>query len=883
MMNKSFRGPTRFLNWWAHTVYQSSLLIVITAFLLTSGIFYYTINNLGINTNVDDMISRDLPFRQTYSKYQSAFPQHIGVIVIVVEADTPEFTNEAAKLLVDRINKEKDFFIDAYLPTGGKFIEEHSLLYLSFDELENLTNKVAKVQPALVSLYQDMSLRGLFTMLESAVKHMDEDPEIKLKPLLLNINNALEANIKGQPFRLSWQELMKNERPYTDNRRSIIIARPHFDYSKLFPAQDSMSKVRSIGNELESKYNWGIRIRITGNAALGHDEMKSLIGGTSKVGVFTIVVVCLSLFIGLRSLPMVITTIISLVMGIIITAGFAAISVGHLNLISIAFAVLYLGLGVDYAIHLCLRFRELILDGIPKEESLVRSIVDISPSLTMCTLSTAIGFYSFIPTAYAGVSELGLISGTGMFINLLINLTVLPALLKIMISHKGLMQMRASGQTGLTKRKSFISRQGNWIRWSSLFFIIGSILLLQKIQFEFDPIKLRDPNTESVSTIIDIIESSDRHPSSIIALRSDDGSTRETVSTLGDLKTVDRVVSIHSFVPDDQEEKLYLIEDLDLILGPSFLNTVQTPPPSYDEQIIQIRSFMDKLENQTKITVTEELSRMSQLLNQWLTILNTDRRDEAKHRLSRFQKSLLETFPFLLGTLKTALLSEPFGKEDLPKDLFSRWVSTDDQYRIQIFAREDISKNDKLARFISDVRSVAPDATSGPVFVYEAGNAILDSFKQAFLLAFLFITILLFIILRNPFDPLLVLIPLIVAGVFTGAFTIILGIPFNFANIIALPLLLGLGVDNGIHMVYRMRYINPNNQDFLQSSTARGVFFSAITTILSFGALIFLSHQGTSSLGRLLTLGILSIMVTTLIILPAFYTLLKFRQTEERE
>jgi len=882
-MNKSFKAPARFLNWWAHTVYQRALPIVIAAVLLTAGVFYYTINNLGINTNVDDMISPDLPFRQTYAKYQAAFPQHISVIIIVVEADTHEFTREATNLLVDRINTEKDFFIDAYLPKGGKFLEEHGLLYFTFDELEDLTDKLAKAQPALVTLYQDMSLRGLFAMLESAIELMDEDPEIKLDSLILNINNALESNIKGQPFRLSWQEVMKNEESDDNDRRSIIIARPHFNYNKLFPAQEAMEKIRSIGNQLESERNWGIRVRITGNAALGHEEMKSLISGTSKAGIFTIVVVCISLFIGLRSSPMVIATLISLGMGIITTAGFAAISVGHLNLISIAFAVLYLGLGVDYAIHLCLRFRELILEGIPRDEALVGSIVDIGPSLAMCTLSTAIGFYSFIPTAYAGVSELGLISGTGMFISLLINLTVLPALLKIMVSPKGLARMRNRGQTGLTKRKTFVSRQGRWIRWSSLLLIVGSIFLLQKIEFEFDPIKLRDPSTESVSTIVDIIESSDRHPSSIIVLGSDDNGTREIVHRIENLETVDQVVSIHSFVPDDQEEKAYLIEDLDLILGPSFLNAAQETSPSHNEQTTQIRSFLNKLKNYPKVAATEGLTRMSHLLNEWFAVLATESEDEAKQRVSITQKSLLETLPFFLGTLKTALLSEPFEKEDLPKDLFSRWVSADSQYRIQVFAREDISKNDELARFISDVRSVAPDATSGPIFVFEAGKAILDSFKHAFLGAFLFITILLFIILRNFFDPLLVLIPLVVAGVFTGALTIILGVPFNFANIIALPLLLGLGVDNGIHMVHRMRHITTNDQDFLQSSTARGVFFSAITTILSFGSLVFLSHQGTASLGKLLTIGILLTMLTTLIILPAFYSLLRVKQTDNRE
>ncbi|AWT60161.1 MAG: Sulfolipid-1 exporter MmpL8 [Candidatus Moanabacter tarae] len=859
------------LSGWAKFVLRRAIWVVVSVVTVTMFLFHYARENLGFNTDLDEMISPELPFRKVYAEYREAFPQYMGVLMVFVEADTTEFAKEASRILTKQINGDREYFIEAYIPEGGEFIEKNGLMFLSLDELEDLTNDLARAQPALSILYRDQSLRGLFDMLEVALGLLDEDPEIDLNLILKNLNQALKANLEGRKFRLSWQEMMSNKESKIGDLRKIILVRPHFDYSRLLPAKDALARIRRFSRELEEEKRWGIRVRITGGPALGHDEMESLASGSTEAGVLSLFLVCIALLVGLRSFPMVCATLLSLIIGIIWTAGFAALVIGHLNLISIAFAVLYIGLGVDYAIHLCLCYREKLLEGKDKEEALKGAIVDIGPSLNMCTISTAIGFYSFIPTAYAGVSELGLISGTGMFISLIISLSVLPAILSILPSYD-----RKSYRPSLPREQrgpSIISRYSPSIRWVSLGFLIVSASLIFHARFEFDPIRLRDPSTESASSLLEYIETSDRHPSSIIILGSDEEETRRISKAVKKLETVGKVISIDDLVPGDQEEKLLLTEDLELIIGASFFDTEPELPPSLSEQIEQMESFLNELGEYPEVARMDQLVRMESLLNQLLRLIEKEDEKSTGVRIADLEKGMLETLPLALDALNTSLNSEPFDRKELPEEIRDRWISENERFRIQVFSNLNISENEALIRFVNEVRTVASNATSGPIFTYEAGRTIVYSFKQAFLSALLLITVLLIAIFRNWAEPLLVLIPLLVAGLFTGAATVLMGASFNFANIIALPLLLGLGVDNGIHMVHRMRSISGTNTDFLHTSTARGVLFSGLTTMFSFGTLMFLSHRGTASLGQLLCLGVFLTMTTTLIILPSYYLL----------
>ena len=856
---------------WAYFIARGAWAIVVFAFVLAWISFTYAKNNLGINTDTIEMISPDLPFRKTFANYEQAFPNHAGNVVIAVEADTPEFADQAARELVDLLKGEPEIFEDAYLPAGGPFIEQNGLLFLDDEELEDLTDDLAKAQPLLAALFQDQSLGGLFELLDIAVRELEDDDKLNLDSFFLRIDRAFRKTLDGEPYYLSWQDILSDKDSEIKDRRRFIMAKLRFDYNKILPAERALDAIHTWGADLAGDGARGIRIRITGAPALGHEEMISLMKGSTAAGIASLILVFLSLLFGFRSLPMVFATIVSLVVGILYTAAFATWAIGHLNLISIAFAILYIGLGVDYGIHFCLRYHVFSTYCENRLEALHKTISYMAPPLGICTISTAIGFYAFVPTAYLGVSELGLISGTGMFISFIISMTLLPAILHLLPKVQKMMSALDSEMADPNFLQRLPIRYSRPVSIVSGIIIAVSLILLTQAQFDYDPIKLRDPSTESVQTIVDMIDDTGKHPSTIIALASSVEETRHLSEQMEDLPEVDRVISILTYIPEDQANKLILIEEIDLILGLQFLDFSLVTSPSAIEQRKRLRDFLTTVQNSPMKERSARLRKLETTLIDFEQRLDSSSPETAQSMIIDAESSLLATLPIAVNRLRTALSpTDSFTLNDIPASIKDLWVSRDERYRIQVFPATDISDNLELERFVTAVRSVIPNATAGPVFIYESGRAIVASFKQAFASALVLVSILLFLIFRNVIDPVLVLVPLILAGIITGASTVAFNIPFNFANIIAIPLLFGLGVDNGVHLVHRLHDPQLDKSRLLATSTARGIFFSALTTIFSFGTLAFLTHRGTSSMGQLLTIGVFLTMAVTLIVLPAF-------------
>lgn len=856
---------------WANLVARGAGVIVILAFVSAWFSYTYTKNNLGINTDTVAMISPELPFRKTFAKYEQAFPNHADNIVIVVDADTPEFADQAARDLVVLLKGEPDIFEDAYLPAGGPFIEQNGFLFLDYEALEDLTDDLAKAQPFLASLFQDQSLRGLFELLDIAVNVLEDDEDLNLDTFFLRIDKGFRKTLDGESYYLSWQDVLGSKDSKIEDRKRFIMAKLRIDYNKLLPAERALNAIHAWGADLAGDGTRGIRVRVTGAPALGHEEMVSLMEGSTAAGIASLILVFITLLIGFRSLPMVLATVVSLVVGVLYTAAFATWAIGHLNLISIAFAVLYIGLGVDYGIHFCLRYRVSSYYNNNRIEALRHSISYMAPSLGICTISTAIGFYAFVPTAYLGVSELGLISGTGIFISFIISMTLLPAILHLFPKVVKVMSATDSEMAEPNFLQRMPIHYSRPVSIVSGIIIAGSLFLLTKAQFEYDPIKLRDPSTESVQTIVDMIDDNGKHPSTIIALASSVEETRRLSEQMEDLPEVDRVVSILTYIPEEQEDKLILIEEIDLILGLQLLDASLVTPPTVDEQKEKLRDFLTTVQDSPLKEQSASLRELETTLIEFERRLITSPPETTQSFLNDAESSLLATLPIAVNRLRTALSStESFSLNDIPTKLKNLWVSRDEQYRIQVFPATDISDNHELKQFVAAVRTVIPSATAGPVFIYESGRAIVSSFKQAFSSAVVLVLILLVLIFRNAIDPILVLVPLIIAGIITGASTVAFNLPFNFANIIAIPLLLGLGVDNGVHLVHRLHDPQLDKTRLLATSTARGIFFSALTTIFSFGTLAFLTHRGTASMGQLLTIGVFLTMSVTLIVLPAF-------------
>jgi hopanoid biosynthesis associated RND transporter like protein HpnN len=846
---------------------------VLLACLVTGSLLYYTVNNLGINTDTAEMLSESLPFRRNYKAFKTAFPQYDDAMLIVIDAETPELAQEASTALVAELKRDTDLFSFVYLPGGDSFFQKYGLMYLSPEELDDLADNLAQIQPFLGRLTRDQSLRGLFSMLTAGVNAVMEGEDIDLSPVLDRINEAVEASIDQRYYALSWQELMLGAELTSEHQRRLILAKPRLDYSKFLPAETALKVARRLAEELHLTEAHGIEVRITGDAALEYEELLSVIRGAGIAGILALIMVGIVLFPGLGSPRLVFATLITLIMGLIWNAAFAAFAVGHLNLISVAFAVLYIGLSVAYAIHFCLRYKELIQQSTPHSSALLQTARDIGSSLVLCSITTAFGFYAFIPTVFEGVAELGLISGTGMFISLIANLTVLPALLSLMPLTSESVRLKREQKRPIAKLLSMPTEHARVVRITSLVLGTGAILLLPFVTFDNNPMNLRDPDSESVVTFKELLAQSRNSPWTLTVLATDNEDANRYADRLSGLEPVEMSVTLDKLVPTNQDEKLAIIEEISLILGSQLMEANQSASPSPTELLAALRDFSVALDKFSSKSSDSQLStaarRLYDTLNSFLAGLATQDPLTQEQTLKNLQTSLLGSLPARLDALNTSLEADRVTKEDLPENLVEHWVANNGNYRVAVFPRENLNDNAALRRFVDAVRNVAPDAIGFPVIYLEAGDAVVKAFQKAFLLALIAITVLLFFLLRPKSDVFLVLLPLLLAGAFTGAASVLFHIPFNFANVIALPLLLGMGVDSGIHMVNRMRVAPPAGGQVLQTSTARAVLYSSLTTICSFGNLAVSPHRGMASMGALLTIGLGFTLLCTLVLLPA--------------
>ena len=886
---------------WVSFVRKAGAMVLVVVFALAFFAMRYTVDNLSMNTDTEHMLSEDLAWRKLDQEYERLFPQYDNNILIVVEAATPDQAGDAAALLYEHLQPEQALFEFVYYPNALALFRESGLLYLDTEELQDLSDNLAEVQPFLARLARDPSLRGLLEVLADALDARADGEQVELDPVLTRINAAIEALQDGTPYRLSWQELMSGDKPDAaglpgagagqSTYREFILLQPKLDYGGFFPATPAIDKIHQVYEELDIASSPGAQIRLTGATVLAHEEMLSVMKGTKTAAVLALALVTLILLVGLGSVKLALVTVISLVTGLLFTAAFATLTVGELNLISVAFAVLYIGLGVDFAIHYCLRYREHLSGGEDPRRALEKTSVNIGGSLFLCAVSTAIGFFAFIPTDYTGVAELGWISGFGMFISFVVTLTVIPALLSLLPIKPG-----ADRPVGGWR---LVELHPGKLLGGAAFLALASALLLAGIRFDHNPLNLHDQDGAALTTFRQLLAENDLTPWTAIMIADDAAEADRYRERFTRSDLVDKVVSVADFIPGDQDEKLDIIDEMSLLLGD--LSIAAQPDPETQSpatRLAAVRAFQEKLQavqtddpvmarlrgNLAGLLEEQDLSLSTPFLRtQDSTVLDSRLRgngDEMDSRLrgngaqklAQLEHALLASLPGRLDALNVSLNADYISLDNLPTQLKRLWLSADGRRRIEIYPKQDMQDDTALREFVRAIQSVSPGVTGAPVMNLEASDAVATAFRQAFLYAFIAITLMLYILLARKKDVFLVLIPLLMAAVITGGISVLAGLPLNFANVIALPLLLGIGVDSGIHIIHRFRTDLPDGKSILATSSARAVVVSSLTTMGGVGNLALSPHAGTASMGMLLTLGIGVTVACMLLVLPALLT-----------
>lgn len=848
---------------WVGYVQQHARATLIMTGILTFVILMYSITGLRLNMDMSGMISEKLPFRQVEQEFNRAFPNLANTLVLVIEAETAEVSLNARDRIADALKTRPDLFRNMYVPGGGSFFYRNGLLYLSPDELQDFSDNMAAMQPFIALLSKDLSLPGFFSILRQLLDQSDVDIIGDKRIDLLFAELARQFQNEGRDRHIMpWSEIMLGEKEGTAQRKQFIIVQPPLDR-----IEAALNAVRETLHTLGLDREPGLRVSMTGDVVLNEETLREV---RSSVGIATIVsflLVALILYVGLHHSPRLIAaSLITLAVGLIWTLGFAVIVIGSLNMISITFAVLFIGLGIDYSIQFCLRFRELVVCRAGVDQRLIMTSQGTGRGLLFSCLTTAIGFYSFLPTAYAGVAELGLISGTGMFISFVGNMTVLPAILKVMHRSKRPESPDTISNAAVTVPYRF----PRVVVITAALLCAGAAVLLPKVYFDFNPLNLYNPKSPAIITIRGLFLDPQSTPWTISVLAKDSADAKHITEKLRTVPEVNMVITVFDFIPDDQPEKMQIISDIRLFMPE--LTGFSVHQASCDQD----RNALEALGQTVHKTArarnnSPALQHLDSTLSGFLQL-----RKKPSEQCSAFrmlEQNILSTLPPLLDRLMLSLDPRPIRLQDLPRELVEQYVSSNGRYRVQVFPRENILERASLARFVNSVTSTVPNATDTPVIIYESGLAVIASFRNAVMLACIAIIIVLLFEMRLIRTTFLILIPLIVALLLTGACSVLFGFPLNFANVIVVPLLLGVGVHNGILFTIRYRTEPPVDGNMLRTSTVRGILFSSLTMMISTGSLAFSAHRGILSIGVLLTVAFFFLMITTLMLMPALFAL----------
>ncbi|HVZ51280.1 MAG TPA: MMPL family transporter [Pseudolabrys sp.] len=835
-------------------------LVIVTAVGLALAAGGYASEHFAINTDINKLISPDLPWRQNERALEREFPGHFNSTLIVIDAPTPELAGVASHALVQELKTKPNLFRSVQDLSGDPFFARNGLLFQPTEDVARLTGGLSQAAPFIGALAQDPSLRGLTRMLAMGLGGVQQGAS-KLDDLtrpLSMASDTLDNVLTGRPARFSWQELLSGKQAATDQLRRFIEVQPVLDYSALEPGRASSDAIRKAAADIGLASHYQARVRLTGSVPMGDEEFATVQEGTLVNGIGTVLVVLVILWLALKSGRIIFAVFVNLLTGLAITAALGLMMVGALNMISVAFAVLFVGLGVDFGIQFSVRYRAERHELPSLRGALKQTAMHIGVPLTLAAAAVAAGFLSFLPTAYRGLSELGAIAGVGMLIAYLTSITLLPALLTV-LNPPG--EPDEVGYRALAPVDKFMQRNRIAVVGGTVAVALLGSPLLYHLSFDFDPIHLRSPAVESVATYLDIENDPNVGANAINIIAPSLAQADETAANLRKLPEVARVMSLSNLVPQDQPQKLAMIHDLERRLGPILNRPASGAAPSDAENVAALKATVAQLTAVAGTASGPGADAAKRLAGDLSRLAGGDEKLR-----QRAQEAFIVPWQADLAQLRGYLGASEVTLANLPSDLKRRWLAPDGKARVEVTPKGDQNDVEVLRQFAKAVSAAYPNAIGGPISILESGNTVVKAFIQAGIYALCSIALILWIVLRRIGDVLLTLVPLLLAGALTLELCVLIGMPLNFANIIALPLLLGVGVAFKIYYIMAWR---AGQTDLLQSSLTRAVVWSALATATAFGSLWLSSHPGTSSMGKLLALSLVTTMFAAVLFQPA--------------
>ncbi|WP_010185213.1 MMPL family transporter [Sphingomonas sp. PAMC 26605] len=828
---------------------------------LVAGAAVYAAGHFAMTTDTAALISPKIAWRQNEKAVETAFPQLSDVLLVVVDGKTPELAEAGAAKLSAALATDTTHFRRVQRPDGGAYFDREGLLFGSTAEVQASTKALIDAQPLLGPLASDPSLRGIanaFSTMLTGVARGDV-PLTRIARPMRTMADALDASAAGKPAYFSWQELFAEPGSgTTPPRRRLILAQPKLDYGALQPGEDAVAAIVAQADKLGLDPAHGVTVRTTGEVPLADEEFATLEENIGFVGLVMAAAMLLTLWFATRSVKIVAGIVVTIIAGLVLTTALGLLAVGALNLISVAFIPLFVGLGVDFGIQISVRFNAERLDGADTAAALQRAATALGAPLALAAGAVFLGFGAFLPTDYIGIAELGIIAGLGMIVALVASVTLLPAMLMLL---KPGAPRREVGFSAAAPLDRWLHTHRKTVLWAFAASMAGSIALLPFVQFDFNPLHLRAKDGPAMRALTDLMRDPLRTPNTINVLAPNADAAKALAAKLSALPEVAEAVSVDGFVPEDQPAKLAVVQDAALLLDAAVNPFDVTPPPSDAAASAALMKTAGELRAAATAhpgPAAGDARRLASAFDRLARAATTQRTNATA--------LLVTPLGTMLDQIRSLLQAEPVTRATLPPEIAGDWVSKDGRALVQVFPKGDSNDNAVLRRFTRAVRAVAPTASGLPVATQEAAGTVAWAFVEAGILALVLVSGLLFVVLRDLKEVAFTLAPVVLSGFLTLGSCVLIGQPINFANIIAFPLLFGVGVAFHIYFVMAWR---AGATDLLQSSLARAVLFSALATGSAFGSLWLSHHPGTASMGKILMISLAWTLVCALIFEPA--------------
>jgi uncharacterized protein len=854
--------------------------------LLSGAACWYTAQRLEFRTSRSDLIDPGTEYHRRWISYTKEFGDVTEDIVVVVECDNTETIHAVLDDLGPRLEREPKLFKNVLYRIDLARLREKALQYSSPEQLSGIIDQLEEFGPVLRGRWNLFTLKQLFfnlrLKLESAASEPPEIAPMLTEPLLHQIaliSTSLARYVHDQRDYLSpWAGLASQDMAaigqnfhvrYLTNPKGtqgFLKVQPVAASNDFSGGSPAIDRLREILRDTERRYP-STRLGLTGIPVLESDEMRDSQTAMLWASIISFAGVGVLLVMGFQGFRYPLIANAVLLVGMACSFGYTTLAVGHLNILSVSFAAMLIGIGIDYSTVYLVRYRELRLEGRDVTAALAETAATSGAGILTAAISSTVAFFCAMFTDFAGVAELGIIAGGGILICTAGSFVLLPSLLALVDRRQKQLSVPNPFESRMLRLVTsrypipVVLLAGLGIGWLSLY--------AGNVKYDYNLLHLQAEGLESVDVQKRIFEQSDGSLLFAVSLADSPREVRELKRKFEALPSVHHVEELAAVFPQyDPEETRLLVQAIHAQLA-NLPSRVREPgdiePDTIGRQAEELESTLAKIASPAAAQAHEQLAA-------FLDRLGTYPVERQVQLLRDYQYQITADLLTLLRGLESLSNPEPVSTADLVPSLVSRFVSPRGKWLLQVYPKNQIWDPEPLSKFIADVRSVDPEITGTPLQTFEASRDIKHSYELAGIYALIAVCVLLMLDFRSIPDSLLALLPpgLGMAAMF--GIMGLLGIDRNPANLIVLPLIVGLGVDGGVHVLHDYRTQRGLYQP--SASTINAIFMNSTTTMVGFGSMMIAAHRGLYSLGLVVTLGVGTCMVVSIVLLPALLTII---------